>query len=96
MSTTATAGLWTSFTAKAELLGAAVVRAASEEGAGRLLRESGEVIAATASLTRMLPLVTTGLPEAAAAPANAVAAAGLFGVAETGSVAPKAASPSST
>jgi L-lactate dehydrogenase complex protein LldG len=83
----ATAGPWTIFTAKAELLGTAVLRASSEEVAARLLSESGEAIAATCSLAQAFPKVAEGRPDAAAAPAKEVAAAGLFGVAETGSIA---------
>ena len=81
------AGLWTAFTAKAEILGAAVVHAAGEEAAARLLGESAEPVAVTASMANVYPRAAAGLPRAADGPAREVAAAALFGVSETGSVA---------
>jgi L-lactate utilization protein LutC len=82
----ASADPWAAFTAKAELLGAAVVHAHSDEAAARLLSESGEPVAATRSLAAAFPIIAAGKPDAAAGPAKEVAAAGLFAVSETGSV----------
>jgi L-lactate dehydrogenase complex protein LldG len=83
----ASAGPWTAFTAKAEVLGVAVVHAASEDAAARVLHESAERVAVTASVANGFPRAAEGLPRAADAPAREVAAAALFGVTETGSVA---------
>jgi L-lactate dehydrogenase complex protein LldG len=78
--------LWTTFTAKAELLGAAVLRAADQQAARHLLAEAGGTHVATASVTRLFPIVADGLPLASRGAAEVVAAAE-FAVAETGSVA---------
>ena len=81
-------GLWSGFTAKAELLGAAVMRTASEASAVGLLRETASDFACTATAARRFPrLAEHATPAAVDQPAREVVAAGEFAVAETGSVA---------
>jgi L-lactate dehydrogenase complex protein LldG len=78
------------FRSKAEAAGAAVHAVADEPAARALLDASAPGAAAAGSLAERFPALAAGLPRAAdAAPGSApeVAAAGLFGVAETGSVA---------
>jgi L-lactate dehydrogenase complex protein LldG len=76
--------LWTTFTGKAELIGAGVVRVNSVEAAERLLNAA----AATESLVTRFPEIAGNLPRLAHdKPPAEVAAAGVFAVAETGSVA---------
>jgi L-lactate dehydrogenase complex protein LldG len=78
--------LWSTFTGKAEILGAAVMRTSSQETAASLLREATSGYVCTASAAAKFPLVAAN-----AAPlsnvADEVVAAAEFGVAETGSVA---------
>jgi L-lactate dehydrogenase complex protein LldG len=79
--------LWSTFTAKAELLGAAVMRTSSQRTAVSLIREAATSYACTASVSQRYPAVAEG---AAATPdpiAVDVVAPGEFAVAETGSVA---------
>jgi L-lactate dehydrogenase complex protein LldG len=82
-------GLWSAFTAKAELVGAAVLRAATDTAALDLLAEAGDDLARTASVERRFPAVAAALPtvSAEAEPAREVVSAAEFAVAETGSVA---------
>lgn len=79
--------LWSAFTAKAELLGAAVMRTSSEDAAVDLLREAGKEFSCTASVTRRFQRVAEHGTRTAERPASEVVAAGEFAVAETGSVA---------
>ena len=82
-------GLWTAFTAKAELVGAAVLREATETAASGLLAEAGDALTRTASVERRFPAVAAQLPSRSpdAEPAREVVSAAEFAVAETGSVA---------
>ena len=76
--------LWSTFTAKAELLGAAVLRTSSQETAASLLREAAPGYLCTLSVAAQFPRVAVQhLTEAA----PDVVAAAEFAVAETGSVA---------
>jgi L-lactate dehydrogenase complex protein LldG len=80
--------LWSGFTAKAELLGAAVMRTASEATAVGLLRETANQFTCTASAARRFPRIAEHATATAVdQPAREVVAAGEFAVAETGSVA---------
>src|SRR5919202_4177496 len=80
--------LWSGFTAKAELLGAAVIRTAPEATAVGLLRETANEFTCTATAARRFPrLAEHATPAAVDQPAREVVAAGEFAVAETGSVA---------
>ena len=83
----AASALWSSFTAKAELLGAAVMRTASEDTAVGLLRETAREFACTTSVARRFPRIAEHAAPATDTPATEVVGAGEFGVAETGSVA---------
>jgi len=76
--------LWSAFTARAELLGAAVMRASSQDTAVNLLREATSGYVCTRSATVRFPSVAAF---AAAEGLENVAAAAEFAVAETGSVA---------
>src|SRR5438445_5871160 len=82
---------WSSFTAKAELLGAAVMRTASEDTARGLLRGTAREFACTTSVARRFPRLaehaTRPTGRATDMPATEVVGAGEFAVAETGSVA---------
>jgi L-lactate utilization protein LutC len=77
--------LWSIFTAKAELVGAAVLRTATPAAANALLREAD--VRHTAQVARQFPEVAAGRPVAAGEPFAEVVSAAEFGVAETGSVA---------
>jgi L-lactate dehydrogenase complex protein LldG len=79
--------LWSAFTAKAELLGAAVMRTSSEEAAVDLLRETSKEFTCTVSVARRFWRVAEQGARALDGPASEVVAAGEFAVAETGSVA---------
>ena len=79
--------LWTAFTARAELLGAAVMRTASEEAASTLLREATSEFACTASLHRRFPRLAALATPRSNGVGTEVVTAGEFAVAETGSVA---------
>jgi L-lactate dehydrogenase complex protein LldG len=84
----AASALWSAFTAKAELLGAAVMRTSSDVSAAALLRETAGEFVCTASAARLFPGVgehIAGTPSEATP--QEVVAAGDFAVAETGSVA---------
>jgi len=83
----AASALWSSFTAKAELLGAAVMRTASEDTAVGLLRETAREFACTTSVARRFPRLAEHATRATDVPATEVVGAGEFAVAETGSVA---------
>src|SRR5215471_8007633 len=76
--------LWSAFTARAELLGAAVMRASSQDTAVNLLREATSGYVCTRSATVRFPGVAAF---AAAEGLENVTAAAEFAVAETGSVA---------
>jgi L-lactate dehydrogenase complex protein LldG len=95
VSTDSTLALWSTFTAKAELVGAAVVRAASQDTALTVLLESGASLVHTARLAHHFPTVAAGLGPTVppGAPAAEVVSAGEFAVAETGSVAVNEAQP---
>jgi L-lactate dehydrogenase complex protein LldG len=80
-------GPWSAFTAKAEVLGAAVMRTPSDETAAALLREMTGSYAGTRSLTRKFPRVAQAAADAASEPAAEVVAPAEFAIAETGSVA---------
>jgi L-lactate dehydrogenase complex protein LldG len=75
---------WSTFTARAELLGAAVLRATSEETLLRLLAESTDGFVATRSVADRFPLVSA---HASSDQRSEVVAVGEFAVEETGSVA---------
>jgi L-lactate dehydrogenase complex protein LldG len=75
--------LWSTFTAKAELLGAAVMRTGSQETAASLLNEAAPGYVCTSSASARFPRVATSSAKGAAAE---VVAPGEFAVAETGSV----------
>jgi L-lactate dehydrogenase complex protein LldG len=79
------ASLWSTFTARAELLGAAVMRTSSGESAASLLAEAAPTYVCTRSAALRFPRVAEHA--SAAAEAADVVAAGEFAVAETGSVA---------
>ena len=83
----AASALWSSFTAKAELLGAAVMRTSSEETAVSLLRETAREFACTASVARRFSQIAEHGSRESDGPATEVVAAGEFAVSETGSVA---------
>jgi L-lactate dehydrogenase complex protein LldG len=85
--TSAPTSLWSTFTAKAELLGAAVMRTSSQEGAASLLGEATPGYVCTESAARRFPSVAAGAGPASEDAAAEVVAAGEFAVAETGSVA---------
>jgi L-lactate dehydrogenase complex protein LldG len=84
----APSALWSAFTARAELLGAAVIRSASEETAAGVLSEAaGSEFACTAGAARRFPRLAPGASSAENGQATEVVAPGEFAVAETGSVA---------
>src|SRR5438309_4076802 len=85
---TTVASLWSTFTAKAELLGAAVMRTSSQETAASLLQEAAPGYVSTASVSARFPLVAKSASRPAGdSVAQEVVAAAEFAVAETGSVA---------
>src|SRR6266568_2248608 len=80
--------LWSIFTQKAELVGAVVMRTASEETAGALLRETTGGFVCTNSAARRYPkLARHASRTQSESPAAEVVAVGEYAVAETGSVA---------
>jgi L-lactate dehydrogenase complex protein LldG len=81
----AASSLWSVFTAKAELLGAAVVRTASVASAAHLLEESAPEYVCTASALVRFPGLTDR--RTTQRTATDVVVASEFAVAETGSVA---------
>jgi L-lactate dehydrogenase complex protein LldG len=76
-------GLWSAFTARAELLGAAVMRTASDTSAAALLDEAAKPFGCTRSAASRFPSVAS---HASAGEAGEVVAAAEFAIAETGSV----------
>ena len=79
--------LWSGFTAKAELLGAAVMRTGSDETAASLLSEATAGYRCTSSVAAPFPRVAAQATAGSNGIAAEVVAAGEFAVAETGSVA---------
>src|SRR5713101_7553148 len=81
--------LWSIFTQKAELVGAVVMRTASEETAETLLREATGGFACTTSVAKRFPQLARGASrqEDVDSLAAAVVAVGEYAVAETGSIA---------
>ena len=79
----ADAPLWSTFTARAELLGTAVMRTASQETAASLLLEAAPGYACTRHAANRFPRVAQRASDAP----QEIVAAGVFAVAETGSVA---------
>jgi len=84
MAVEAGAALWSAFTARAELLGAAVMRTASQDTAVSLLHEATSGYTCTRSAAARFPRVAAG---ASTDGVDNVVAAAEFAVAETGSVA---------
>ena len=82
----ASASLWSTFTAKAELLGAAVMRTSSQETAASLLREAANGFVCTDSVAVRYPVLAAAGMKRTKAPASEVVAPGTLAVAETGSV----------
>jgi L-lactate dehydrogenase complex protein LldG len=83
VSIAASTGQWSTFTARAELLGAAVMRTSSQETAAGLLLEAAPGYVCTRSVASRFPRIA----QASSASAQEVVALGEFAVAETGSVA---------
>jgi L-lactate dehydrogenase complex protein LldG len=83
----ATTSLWSTFTAKAQLLGAAVMRTSSPETAASLLKHSAPGYVCTASVGAGFPRAAAQVARASREGAAEVVAAAEFAVAETGSVA---------
>jgi L-lactate dehydrogenase complex protein LldG len=83
------ASLWNNFTAKAELVGAAVMRTASQESAASLLRQTAREFRCTARVAERLPRAVSGSrgSQQGEQPAAEVVALAEFAVAETGSIA---------
>jgi L-lactate dehydrogenase complex protein LldG len=82
------AALWTSFTAKAKLVGAAVMRTGSQDTGASLLRAAAGDLRFTANVAERFPRAARGRSLALAGePSAEVVAVGEFGVAETGSIA---------
>ena len=78
--------LWSIFTQKAELVGAVVMRTASQETAGTLLRETAGSFICTASAARRFPKLSRRASRRTGIAAEVVTV-GEYAVAETGSVA---------
>jgi L-lactate dehydrogenase complex protein LldG len=87
MAVEADASLWSTFTARAELLGAAVMRTSSQETAASLLRETARTYVCTQSARSRFPRLAAHAANPGSTPAAEVATAAEFAVAETGSVA---------
>ena len=85
MAIEAPAALWSTFTAKSELLGAAVMRAASPEAAVELLRETAGEFACTANVGERYPEIAAHSTSTQTQTAELVVP-GELAVAETGSV----------
>jgi L-lactate dehydrogenase complex protein LldG len=81
--------LWSIFTQKAELVGTVVMRMASEETAGSLLRETAGSFTCTGSAAKRFPKLArrASRRKTSETLAAEVVAAGEYAVAETGSVA---------
>jgi L-lactate dehydrogenase complex protein LldG len=75
---------WSAFTARAEALGAVVVRAASQEAAAHVILEAAQAFACTRSAAKNFPRLAS---MASRAPRAEMVAAAEFAVEETGSVA---------
>ena len=86
MTAEAATSLWSTFTAKAELLGAAVMRTSNQDTAVSLLREAAPGYVCTASITSRFPRVAAAATGSLAEAATEVVAAAEFAIAETGSV----------
>ena len=84
---TAATALWSRFTAKAELLGAAVMRTSSQATAVTLLDEAAPGYACTAHTAERYPALGAAAHQAGDATASEVVTVAEFAVAETGSVA---------
>lgn len=76
--------MWSAFTARAELLGAAVMRTPSEEAAASLLQEAASAFVCTHSVSARYPRIAQSA--ATETDLKNVVAAAEFAVAETGSV----------
>ena len=74
------------FTAKAELLGAAVMRTSSQETAASLLREAATQFVCTSSVRVRYPRLAAAAAKTGAGPQAEVVAPAQLAVAETGSV----------
>ena len=83
------ASLWSIFTQKAELVGAVVMRSASEETAGALLRQTAGSFVCTTSAAKRFPKLArrAARRKPTETPAAEVVVVGEYAVAETGSVA---------
>jgi len=82
------AELWSHFTAKAELVGAAVMRTASQDSARSLFRAAAGEVRFTDQVGKRFPRAAEGpRAEHTGQPGAEVVAAAEFAVAETGSVA---------
>jgi L-lactate dehydrogenase complex protein LldG len=79
--------LWSAFTAKAELLGAAVMRTSSQDTALSLLLEAAPAFVVTRNATARFQRLAQRATEAATRESAEVVTAGEFAVVETGSVA---------
>jgi L-lactate dehydrogenase complex protein LldG len=79
--------LWSVFTVKAELVGAAVMRTASPGAVATLLHEAATAFALTDKAARRFPALTHEATSASAAPVPDVVSVAEYAVAETGSVA---------
>jgi L-lactate dehydrogenase complex protein LldG len=79
--------LWSVFTAKAELVGAAVMRTTSQVTAAALIRETAGDFACTANVARRFPRLGRRAVRPSAEPSAEVVAAAEYAVAETGSIA---------
>jgi len=75
------------FTAKAELLGAAVMRTASQDTAASLLRDAATEFVCTARASASYPHLAAQAAQVRDGPQAEVVATGEFAIAETGSVA---------
>jgi L-lactate dehydrogenase complex protein LldG len=80
--------LWSIFTQKAELVGAVVMRTASDASAAALVRETTGGFACTTNATKRFPkLARRASRKQSEGPAAEVVAVGAYAVAETGSIA---------
>ena len=79
--------LWSIFTAKAELVGAAVMRTASDETAAILLHEAAGDFACTGKVARRFPALARRAAHRSVDSPAEVVALGEYAVAETGSIA---------
>lgn len=84
---TTSVSLWSRFTAKAELIGAAVMRTVSDESAAALLRDTATSFTCTRSVAEHFPRVAAASASEESEHATEVVALARFAIAETGSVA---------